>query len=113
MKASTPAWKACSRNQVDGGVFGHAENWHAQLLAQAAGSNDAVGRGPLISEQTYERLDRLRGFRHIERNVYRHLLQDDGVTENLARLAEVFPSFEQEMAEFIGTYDPTDSKAST
>lgn len=31
-------------SQVDGGVFGRAENWHAQLLAQAAGSNDAVPR---------------------------------------------------------------------
>src|SRR5687767_7184364 len=57
---------------IDGGVFAGAESWHAHLLAQAAEPNQDKGRIAIISERTYDLLDRLRSFRHLERNIYRH-----------------------------------------
>jgi len=97
---------------VDGGVFA-SESWHAHLLAQAAAPNERKGRPAIISDRVYERLDRLRAFRHIERNIYRHLLRESDVDENLARLTEVFPLFEAEIGQFFKSFDqgnPDDAK---
>ncbi len=90
---------------IDGGVFA-SESWHAHLLAQAAVPNEQKGRPAIISDRVYEQLDRLRAFRHIERNIYRHLLRERDVDENLIRLTEVFPLFEAEIDSFLSTFDP-------
>jgi len=98
---------------VDGGVFAAAESWHGQLLAQAAAANDANGRPSIIAERTYRLLDELRAFRHIERNVYRHLLRDREVDENFKKLCEVFPLFEVDVNSFMqdyGQHDPGQPK---
>jgi hypothetical protein len=86
---------------VDGGVFAGAESWHAHLLAQAAAPNDEKRRPALISEKTYRSLDRLRSFRHIERNLYRHLLREREVAENLERLTLALPLFKAEIGMFL------------
>lgn len=90
---------------IDGGVFAVERAWHAHLLAQAAEANPDKKRPPIISQWVYDRLDRLREFRHVERNVYRHLFFESGVEENWARLKEVFPLFEAEIEAFMQTFD--------
>jgi len=92
---------------VDGGVFAAEENWHARLLAQAADPN-LKKRAAIISGDTYELLDRIRAFRHVERNVYRHMLRDTEVKENLERLQKLFPLFEADIEKFFKTYDHDD-----
>jgi hypothetical protein len=92
---------------VDGGVFAADESWHAHLLAQAAEPNQKK-RAAIISEETYGLLDRLRAFRHVERNVYRHMLRDTEVVENLQRLQKLFPLFEIDIERFFKTYDRDD-----
>ena len=93
---------------VDGGVFAAAESWHGQLLAQAAASNDENGRSTVIAEQTYRLLDELRAFRHVDRNVYRHLLRDREVDENFKKLCEAFPLFESDVNSFMQDYGQGD-----
>lgn len=88
---------------VDGAVFVKGEGWHAQLLAQAA--QETGERGRIISDAVYERLDELRGFRHVERNIYKHLLRAGDVEANLQRLKEVFPLFEAEVKTFIESFE--------
>jgi hypothetical protein len=63
-----------------------------------------MGGTAIISERTYELLDRLRSFRHLERNIYRHLLRERDVEENLERLKLVFPLFEAEVSSFVTTF---------
>jgi hypothetical protein len=89
---------------ADEGVFARG-SWHAHLLAQAAAPNEQRGRPAIISDHVYEKLDRLRAFRHIERNIYRHLLRESDVDENLVLLTEVFPLFEAEIGSFLKTFD--------
>jgi hypothetical protein len=86
---------------VDGGVFAGSESWHAHLLAQAAEPNAQNGRAAIISETVYRLLDQLRMFRHVERNIYRHLFRETDVDENLSRLQEVFPLFEADIELFL------------
>jgi hypothetical protein len=90
---------------VDGGVFSGPESWHAHLLAQAGEPNPQNGRTTIISERVYHLLDQLRMFRHVERNIYRHLFRATDVDENLSRLQDVFPLFEMEIALFLRDFD--------
>jgi hypothetical protein len=78
--------EACLRevlNVADGGVFASPDRFHAQVLAQAA--EQTPDRPAIISADLYAALDALRQVRHRERNVYRHLLVESGVNENLQR----------------------------
>jgi hypothetical protein len=92
---------------VDGGVFAAEESWHAHLLAQAAAPN-LPKRAPIISEETYGLLDRLRAFRHVERNVYRHMLRNHEVLENMQRMQKLFPLFETDIERFLTAYGRDD-----
>lgn len=89
---------------MDGGVFGASDNWHAQLLAQAATASDL--RPAIMTEDTYRLLNELRAFRHIERNVYRNALRPVDVSRNMERLRTVFPRLEAEIRQFMATQNP-------
>lgn len=73
-----------------------------RLLAQAAQCNE--NRDAIISEEVFEMMNKLRAFRHIERNVYRHMLREDAVNENFERMKIVFPDFASEASNFINNY---------
>jgi pyruvate kinase len=89
---------------VDDGVSSAGDSWHARLIAQAADANSQSGRSAIITADVYAALDRLRAFRHIERNVYRHLLRHESVRENFDLMKGVFPTFIQQVEEFIEGY---------
>jgi len=55
-------------------------NWHKQLLVRASQANPGF-RGAILSASTFEALDRLRGFRHRERNFYFQALDLDVVID--------------------------------
>ncbi len=84
---------------ADGGVFSSSESYHAQLLAQAAQKTDS--REPVLDGDLYDKIDRLRAFRHRERTNYRHVLRDDLVKENFKLLVDTFPVFERQVQSFI------------
>lgn len=96
---------------VDGQVFAPSESWHAELLAQAASSTD--DRRAIISDSVYGRLDELRRFRHVERNVYRQAFREVDVARNVEILKSVFPDFVAEVEDFIETFNPPASPGST
>jgi hypothetical protein len=90
---------------ADGDVFSEGGAWHARLLAQAAEAGEH--RPPIISRSAFDGLDRLRAFRHVERNTYAHLLQAGDVERNLQLLLTVFPVFEAEVSTFLSGFDPS------
>jgi hypothetical protein len=91
-------------NVTDAGVSGSPDRFHAQV-AQAA--EQTPDRPAIISADLYAVLDSLRQFQHRERNVYRHLLVESGVNENLQRLKVAFPKFESQVAAFVETWERT------
>jgi len=91
---------------VDGGIPSSGESWHARLLAQAAQSS--TERDPIISEEVFAMLDKLRAFRHIERLLYRHSLREDSVDENFELMKEALPAFVADVETFIAQYRSED-----
>jgi len=98
---------------IDGEVFAGSEGWHKSLLTQARAPNEPKGRGSIISEATFELLDKLRAFRHVEHNVYRHTLRETDVEENLELMKQAFPNVEAEVEEFFKDYGNDDRQDDT
>src|ERR1700722_5555120 len=73
--ATEKVYTGCERvmshiaQQVDGARIGHSEGWHAAFLRRMANPFPGV-REAIISNECYTQLDRLRAFRHRERNTY-------------------------------------------
>lgn len=84
---------------MDEAIPAAGDSWHARLLAQAALRTDA--REAIVSEETYKALDRLRSFRHLERNVYRHALRPEGVDENFDLMRKVFDDVHDDIRTFL------------
>jgi hypothetical protein len=80
-------------------IFGDPGKYHQQLLAQAATSNEY--RPPIISEEAYALLDRVRKFRNKDRHLYRHMLDEDLVDLNLARMKDAVPQVLRDVKAFI------------
>jgi len=59
-------------DRVDGSMP-LGSNWHRELLVQMASEIPGT-RPPVISSDLFLRLDSLRGFRHVVRNVYTYVL---------------------------------------
>jgi hypothetical protein len=97
--------------ETDGQVFAPPESWHAHLLAQAAAGTDE--RASIISEPVYTKLDEIRRFRHVERNVYRQEFREPDVVRNLELLKEVFPEFVTDIDRFVNGYIPLAPPGST
>ena len=97
--------------ETDGQVFAAPESWHAHLLAQAAAATDE--RAAIISEPVYTKLDEIRRFRHVERNVYRQEFREPDVVRNFELLKEVFPEFVADIERLISRYAPPAPPGST
>ena len=61
-------------------------HWHDELLRQMAAEIPGV-RPPVLSQETRERLDRYRGFRHVVRNVYTYNLDPEQIGVLVKQLA--------------------------
>jgi hypothetical protein len=73
--------------------------YHAQLIAQAATATPT--RPAIISSSLYGKLDDLRKFRHLERNVYGDVLDDGKVEDKVATVLGVVPMFRTEIEAFM------------
>jgi hypothetical protein len=76
---------------VDGEKIAHEGNWHRQLLDRMQQPFGA--RGPIISQETFELLDRMRSFRHRARNSYGHGLRFTIVIDRAADMIRGFNAF--------------------
>jgi hypothetical protein len=77
---------------IDNKPIDHAHAWHAELLTRMKSDFPPI-RKSVVSEETYQVLDRLRGFRHRERNSYGNRLGPDIValrTDEAIKLVEIF-----------------------
>ncbi|AFV10796.1 hypothetical protein Tph_c05580 [Thermacetogenium phaeum DSM 12270] len=91
-------FKAVAR-RIDG-VLLAGEQWHKELLEQM--TLDVPGiRPPLLSGETSEKLDKLRGFRHVFRNVYGFNLASERIRELLAELPVTSSYFKRDVDDFI------------
>ena len=95
---------------VDGARVERNEGWHISLLKRMANPFPDV-RAAVISEQTYKVLDRLRSFRHRERNTYGLVLDTDIVVERANQTIEAFGQFSLELAVFIAAMNSSDPAA--
>ena len=93
---------------VDGARVEHSEGWHISLLKRMANPFPDV-RAAVISEQTYKALDRLRSFRHRERNTYGLVLDTDIVVERAHQTIEAFGQFSLELAVFVAAMNSSDA----
>jgi uncharacterized protein YutE (UPF0331/DUF86 family) len=76
------------------------EQWHKELLEQMTLEVPGV-RPPLITRETARKLDQLRAFRHIFRNIYGFNLSPEKIKELLSRLPEVSGVFKREFNSFV------------
>lgn len=74
-------------------------HWHDELLRQMAAEIPGV-RPPVLSQETRERLDRYRGFRHVVRNVYTYNLDPEQVGVLVKQLAPTMARVAQELTAF-------------
>jgi hypothetical protein len=75
---------------IDGGAPAKDENWHAALLARMA--HEFPGRRPaVLSNSSLNILNELRGFRHVARNTYAHLLDHERLISNAGLAIRLLP----------------------
>ncbi len=90
--------------EVDGTQVAHADGWHMALLRRMARPFPGV-RGPIISGECYSVLDRLRAFRHRERNTYGINLDFGIVVERAAEAVAGFELFRAQVRAFFERRD--------
>lgn len=81
---------------VDGAKIDHSEGWHISLLKRMAHPFPNV-REAVISPECYKMLDRLRAFRHRERNTYGLTLDREIVLERAVQTKSAFEKFRSEV----------------
>ncbi|WP_020185410.1 hypothetical protein [Methylopila sp. 73B] len=86
--------------QIDGAKVERDEGWHVALLKRMANPFPEV-RGPVISHESYQALDRLRAFRHRERNTYGLSLDRDLVVERSEEAVDAFQRFQSDVLRFL------------
>lgn len=74
-------------------------HWHDELLRQMAAEIPGV-RPPVLSQETRERLDRYRGFRHVVRNVYTYNLDPEQIGVLVKQLAPTMARVAHELTAF-------------
>ena len=84
----------------DGARHDRAAGWHRQLLQDVATAIPG-GRPAVVSEACLARLDRLRAFRHRERNTYGFDLDLGIVLERSAEAVAAFDPFQAEITRFL------------
>lgn len=85
---------------VDGAPVDHIEGWHVALLKRMAHAYPGV-RGAVITPECQGQLDRLRAFRHRERNSYGLTLDTEIVVERAHETQSIFQRFKQEIVAFL------------
>lgn len=94
---------------IDGEGVNHAEGWHGALLNRMANGYPEI-RGPIISAECRDALDRFRAFRHRVRNSYGGVL-DAGIVEERAReLAPTLAIFHAEIAAYFAEREAEKAK---
>ncbi|MFZ1632067.1 MAG: hypothetical protein WBD79_01485 [Anaerolineae bacterium] len=74
-------------------------HWHDELLRQMAAEIPGV-RPPVLSQETRDRLDRYRGFRHVVRNAYTYNLDPEQIGVLVKQLAPTMARVAQELTAF-------------
>lgn len=74
-------------------------NWHKELLSQVASEMEGI-RPAVISTRSLEHLDRLRGFRHVVRNVYTFKLDGAQIEPLVEILYSAHQQIRQELLAF-------------
>lgn len=87
--------------EIDGAPVDHAEGWHSTLLRRLANPYPGI-REAVISGECRDALDRLRSFRHRERNSYGLALDPEIVRERATEACKAFAHFRAEIAAFAG-----------
>jgi hypothetical protein len=82
-------------------------HWHDDLLRQMAAEIPGV-RPPVLSQETRERLDRYRGFRHVVRNVYTYNLDPEQVGVLVKQLAPTMARVSQDLVAFADFLEQMD-----
>ena len=82
-------------------------HWHDDLLRQMGAEIPGV-RPPVLSQETRERLDRYRGFRHVVRNVYTYNLDPEQVGVLVKQLAPTMARVSQDLAAFADFLEQMD-----
>lgn len=85
---------------IDGADIGRADDWHSSLLKRMANPFPSI-RGPVISDDCYRALDRLRSFRHRGRNTYGFALDAELVLARAAEAPTAFARFRDEVGAFV------------
>jgi hypothetical protein len=85
--------------EIDGAKVDPNEGWHVSLLKRMVHPFPGV-REAVISEECFKELDRLRAFRHRERNSYGLVLDPEIVLERAVQASEAFEKFRSEVSVF-------------
>ena len=74
-------------------------NWHQELLDQMSTDVSTV-RPAVLSEDTRQKLDAFRGFRHVVRNVYTHDFDPEQMRLLIARLPATMDCIARDLSAF-------------
>ena len=97
-------------SDVDGAPVSHAGHWHVTVLKRLAHPFPDV-RGAVFSPETYAKLDRLRSFRHRERNSYGIDLDPSIVLDRASEAGATFSLFKHEVTCFMARQERPDGPA--
>lgn len=75
------------------------ESWHREILEQMTLEIPGV-RPPVVARETARKLDELRAFRHVFRNVYGFNLSPERIRELLVQLPEVSSLLKRDVSRF-------------
>ncbi|WP_050596610.1 hypothetical protein [Mesorhizobium ciceri] len=98
-------------SDIDGARIDHSEGWHVSLLKRMAHPFPSV-RDTVISDECFNALDRLRSFRHRERNSYGLTLDPGIVLERAVETGSAFEKFRSEVNEFAQKFSGPDNNGS-
>lgn len=87
--------------EIVDGDLPKGENWHQALLVQMTREVNGI-RPAVISLAVFKRLDDLRGFRHVVRNVYSFRLEAAKLQKLVDTLEETFLEVKAELTAFAG-----------
>ena len=93
-------------------IDGHVpsgQQWHQDLLTQMASEVEGV-RPAVLSEQAKAPLDRLRGFRHVARNVYAFHLSPEKINGLILGLPQVLALVQADLEAFAGFLEDAASR---
>lgn len=76
------------------------ESWHMQLLKQMSLEFHHI-RSAVISQETYEQLNELRGFRHVARSLYTYDLDSQRVIQLNRKIERCYEIFMRNISDFV------------